>query len=107
MAALFLAASNRQRASVQQLICDVLGHPFGIGCQGVADRLSFGDLRLFGFGFGTVSREFDHGTAVYNPLGNRLVTVRFPELRRSLATGKVDEEHSVGCPDGDIFVRLK
>ena len=56
---------------------------------------------------GTVSREFDHGTVVYNPLGNRLVTIRFPERRRSVATGKVDEEHALGCPDGDIFLNLK
>ena len=52
---------------------------------------------------GTVSREFDHGTAVYNPLGNRPVTVRFSEPRKSLATGKVDEEHALGCPDGDYL----
>jgi hypothetical protein len=56
---------------------------------------------------GTVSREFDHGTAVYNPLGNRPVSVRFSERRRSVATGKVGEEHAVGCPDGDFFLRLK
>jgi hypothetical protein len=56
---------------------------------------------------GTVSREFEHGTAVYNPLGSRPVTVRFSERRKSVATGRVDEEHALGCPDGDIFLRLK
>ena len=56
---------------------------------------------------GTVSREFDHGTVVYNPLGNRLVTIRFPERRRSVATGTVEEEHALGCPDGDIFLKVK
>ena len=44
---------------------------------------------------------------VYNPLGNRPVTGRFSEPRKSLATGRVDEEHALGCPDGDIFLRLK
>jgi hypothetical protein len=56
---------------------------------------------------GTVSRDFEHGTAVYNPLGNCPVTVRFRERRRSAATGRVDEEHALVCPDGDIFLSLK
>ncbi len=55
---------------------------------------------------GTVSREFQHGTVVYNPLGNRPETVRFPEQRRAVATGKADDVHAVGCPNGDIFLRL-
>jgi hypothetical protein len=25
----------------------------------------------------------------------------------TVATGRVDEEHVLGCPDGDIFLRLK
>ena len=56
---------------------------------------------------GTVSREFDHGTVVYNPLGNRSASVRFSERRRSVATGKVGEEHALGCPDGDIFLTVE
>ncbi len=50
---------------------------------------------------------YENGTAVYNPLGNRAVLVRFSDRRRSVATGKVDEEHALGCPDGDIFLKLK
>jgi len=56
---------------------------------------------------GTVSREFENGAAVYNPLGNRAVLVRFSDRRRSVATGKAGGEHALGCPDGDIFLRVK
>lgn len=56
---------------------------------------------------GTVSREFENGAAVYNPLGNRAVLVRFSDRRRSVATGRAGEEHALGCPDGDIFLRVK
>ena len=43
---------------------------------------------------------------VYNPLGNRPVTGRFSEPRKSLATGWVAEEHALGCPDGVIFLTI-
>ncbi len=53
---------------------------------------------------GTVRREFQGGTVVYNPMGNRGVTVSFPQPRTSLATGRTAREHELGCPDGDIFL---
>lgn len=54
---------------------------------------------------GTVSREFEHGTVVYNPMGNQPVFVVFPEPRESVATGRKGKEHRLGCPDGDIFLK--
>jgi hypothetical protein len=42
--------------------------------------------------------------AVYNPLGNRDVTVAFDTPRRSVATGRVDRSHKVSEGDGDIFL---
>jgi len=54
---------------------------------------------------GTVRREFDYGTVVYNPMGNGPVTVTFPEPRTSAASGKTTTAHLVNCPDGDLFLR--
>ncbi len=56
---------------------------------------------------GTVLREFENGTVVYNPMGNKVVTVAFPEERRSAATGKVARSHNLGSPDGDFFLKVK
>jgi hypothetical protein len=56
---------------------------------------------------GTVRREFENGTAVYNPMGNKAVSVTFSERRRSAATGKTAQSHDVGSPDGDIFLKVK
>lgn len=53
---------------------------------------------------GTVRREFESGTAVYNPMGNKAVSVTFREDRRSVATGKTARIHDLGSPDGDIFL---
>ncbi|UCG57718.1 MAG: hypothetical protein JSU70_22995 [Phycisphaerales bacterium] len=56
---------------------------------------------------GTVVREFEKGTVVYNPMGNRPVTVVFADVRTSLATGMSAKRHRLGCPDGDIYLRVK
>lgn len=56
---------------------------------------------------GTAIREFENGTVVYNPMGNKTVTVVFPEIRRSLATGEPSKRHRLSSPDGDIFLRKK
>lgn len=52
-----------------------------------------------------VTREFDHGTAVYNPMGNQAVTITFDESRSSIATGKRARVHTVGPCDGDLFLK--
>jgi len=54
---------------------------------------------------GSVFREFNNGTVVYNPMGNRVITVSFGEDRTSIASGKRSQIHVVDPGDGDIFVR--
>jgi hypothetical protein len=54
---------------------------------------------------GSHRREFEKGTAVYNPLGNDPVTVSFAEPRTSLATGQTARVHRVAGLDGDIYLR--
>ena len=54
---------------------------------------------------GTVIREFENGSVVYNPMGNKLVEVTFSEIRKSLATGISSERHKLACPDGDIYLK--
>ncbi|MHB0955215.1 MAG: alpha-amylase family protein [Pirellulaceae bacterium] len=56
---------------------------------------------------GTVRREFENGTAVYNPMGNKAIEVTFPEERRSAATGKTAQSHHLESPDGDLFLKVK
>ena len=56
---------------------------------------------------GTISREFENGTVVYNPMGNKTVTVVFTETQTSVAGGKSLKKHVLKSPDGDIFLRLK
>jgi len=46
-----------------------------------------------------------HGTAVYNPMGNRPVQVKFTEPHASLATGKTASEHVVPLCDAGIFLK--
>jgi hypothetical protein len=58
-------------------------------------------------GDGTVRREFENGTAVYNPMGNKAVSVAFGEERRSAATGRIAQSHELGSPDGDVFLKVK
>jgi hypothetical protein len=56
---------------------------------------------------GTSERNFERGTVVYNPMGNRPVQVKFAEPRASLATGKTASEHTVPPCDGDIFLKVQ
>ncbi len=53
---------------------------------------------------GTTRREFERGTAVYNPMGGRTATVRFDDERVSRATGARGRVHAVAASDGDIFL---
>jgi hypothetical protein len=52
---------------------------------------------------GSVIRGFAKGTVVYNPMGNRTVTVSFGKPYKSAASGKRAKEHSIEPGDGDIF----
>ena len=54
---------------------------------------------------GSFSREFTHGTVVYNPMGNAPVTVTFSAPKISAATGQSARTHLVNGGDGDLFLR--
>jgi hypothetical protein len=54
---------------------------------------------------GAFLREFDRGTVVYNPMGNRVISVSFADDRTSLAGGRRSKDHAVGGGDGDIFLK--
>jgi hypothetical protein len=56
---------------------------------------------------GTVLREFENGTVVYNPMGNKPVEVIFSENRKSPSTGVSSKRHKLACPDGDIYLRIE
>ena len=56
---------------------------------------------------GTVVREFEKGTVVYNPMGNKLVEVIFNETRKSSAIGISTTRHKLACPDGDIYLKTE
>jgi hypothetical protein len=56
---------------------------------------------------GTVVREFENGTVVYNPMGNKSVEVVFSEIRKSMATGISSDRYKLACPDGDIYLKIK
>jgi len=56
---------------------------------------------------GTVVREFEEGTVVYNPMGNKPVEVIFAELRKSTATNISSNRHKLACPDGDIYLKIE
>lgn len=53
---------------------------------------------------GTVRREFEGGTVVYNPMGNKNIELVFPQARTSVATGRTTKEHRLASPDGDIYL---
>jgi hypothetical protein len=55
---------------------------------------------------GARSREFSHGTAVYNPMGNQAVTIRFDEPRTSRATGQCTRIHTLAACDGDLYLKI-
>jgi hypothetical protein len=54
---------------------------------------------------GTMRREFEKGTVVYNPMGNGEVTIAFGEFRTSAATGETSKSHTLKSPDGDIYLK--
>jgi class 3 adenylate cyclase len=54
---------------------------------------------------GSVTREFARGTAVFNPIGNPAVRVRWPEPRTSAASGRRGSEFVVAPADGDFFLK--
>jgi hypothetical protein len=54
---------------------------------------------------GTIRRDFDNGTAVYNPMGNKTVTITFNHPRTSVATGKTSKTHTLKSLNGDIYLR--
>jgi hypothetical protein len=56
---------------------------------------------------GTIRREFENGTAVYNPMGNQTVTIAFDKARTSAASGKTLKSHELDSPDGDIYLKRK
>ena len=53
---------------------------------------------------GAMTREFEKGTVIYNPMGNHTIEVIFENLRFSQATGKSGKIHTLECPDGDIYL---
>jgi len=54
---------------------------------------------------GTVRRQFENGTAVYNPMGNKTAKVSFDETRTSVSTGKTAKSHVLNSCDGDIYLK--
>ncbi len=54
---------------------------------------------------GWARREFEHGTAVYNPMGNDEGAVKFNELRTRLSNNKKGTEFTVPPLDGDLFLK--
>jgi hypothetical protein len=54
---------------------------------------------------GALSRQFEKGTVVYNPMGNNPVEITFNEMYVSRATGKRSRTHTLPACDGDIFLK--
>jgi hypothetical protein len=54
---------------------------------------------------GAARREFEHGTAVYNPMGSERLIVTFNAPHTSLATGERTRTHYLNAADGDIYLR--
>jgi len=55
---------------------------------------------------GTIRRQFENGTVVYNPMGNKTVTIVLDQSRTSAATGKTSKTHTLRSPDGDIYLKV-
>ena len=53
---------------------------------------------------GSWERDFECGTAVYNPMGNGVTVVRFKSPRRRLSNGETALQFDVSDCDGDIFL---
>ncbi len=54
---------------------------------------------------GSIRREFDHGLAVYNPLGNQPVTVNFTEAHTAASSKKSAMTFTVPPEDGELFLK--
>jgi len=54
---------------------------------------------------GSMRREFDSGTVIYNPMGNKPVPVSFSKNRTSLSSGKRARAHQINPCDGDILLQ--
>jgi hypothetical protein len=53
---------------------------------------------------GSFQREFSGGTVVYNPQGNKAVTVTFDGPRTSAATGVSSRTFTIDAMDGDLYL---
>ncbi|MBN2137428.1 MAG: hypothetical protein JW720_06455 [Sedimentisphaerales bacterium] len=53
---------------------------------------------------GSFTRRFQNGDVIYNPMGNKPVSIRFHRPRTSLAAGKTASMHIIPPADGDIFL---
>jgi hypothetical protein len=54
---------------------------------------------------GLTSREFERGTAVYNPPGVKAARLSFPETRTSAATGLKGKAFTLASGDGDLYLK--
>lgn len=54
---------------------------------------------------GSVIREFENGIAVYNPMGNVDITVRFDEAWTSVSSNQSSSMFSIPPGDGDILLK--
>lgn len=52
----------------------------------------------------SITRQYENGIVLYNPLGNNPVTIEFNDSHTSLATGNSANVHQVSPQDGDIFI---
>jgi len=53
---------------------------------------------------GSWERNFEGGTAIYNPMGNGVTVVQFQGQHRRLSTGEIATQFTVPGYDGDIFL---
>lgn len=49
-------------------------------------------------------RDFKNGSAIWNASPNTSITVTFPEVRKSLATGQTGTSFVLTGIDGDIYL---
>jgi|GEM_PF-2929234 len=54
---------------------------------------------------GAFSRDYEKGTAVFNPPDNKAVTVQFAEERASAATGRRSTRFELDAGDGDLYIK--
>ncbi len=54
---------------------------------------------------GATTREYTHGTVVYNPMGNDPVEVVFETAHISRATSRKSRKHALPACDGDIYLK--